>query len=75
MHYQLPIHYDIGTNILTSLHQNNATHISNHIHEWHRRCRMIENRVLDKILMEWFTNSLLPPISMDVAIPRVATKE
>jgi hypothetical protein len=33
-HYQLPIRYDIGTEILTSFKQNKATHISNHIHEW-----------------------------------------
>jgi hypothetical protein len=34
MHYQLPIQYEIGTEILTSLSQNNATHIFDHIHEW-----------------------------------------
>ena len=36
-HYQLPIHYDMGTDILTSFKQNKATHISNHIREWRRR--------------------------------------
>jgi hypothetical protein len=33
-HYQLPIRYDTGTEILTSFKQNKATHISDHIHEW-----------------------------------------
>jgi hypothetical protein len=33
-HYQLPIRYDIGTEILTSLKQTKGTHISDHIHEW-----------------------------------------
>jgi hypothetical protein len=33
-HYQLPIRYDMGTEILTSFKQNKATHISDHIHEW-----------------------------------------
>jgi len=32
-HHQLSIRYDIGTELLNSLHQDNATHISDHIHE------------------------------------------
>ena len=35
-HFQLPIHYEIGMDLLTSLRQNTATHISDHIHEWHQ---------------------------------------
>ena len=35
-HFQLPIHYETGTDLLTSLCQNTTTHISDHIHEWHR---------------------------------------
>ena len=35
-HFQLPIRYETGTDLLTSLRQNNATHISDHIHEWRR---------------------------------------
>jgi hypothetical protein len=37
MHFQLPIRYEMGTEILTSLHQMNSVHISDHIHEWRRR--------------------------------------
>jgi hypothetical protein len=35
-HYQLPIRYDTGTEILTSFKQSKGTHISDHIHEWRR---------------------------------------
>ena len=36
-HFPLPIHYETGTDLLTSLCQNIATHISDNIHEWHRQ--------------------------------------
>jgi hypothetical protein len=32
--YQLPIHYEMGIEILSSFKQNKATHISDHIHQW-----------------------------------------
>ena len=31
---QLQVRYDVGTHLLTSLKQDKATHISDHIHEW-----------------------------------------
>jgi hypothetical protein len=34
MHFQLPIHYETCTKILTSLRLTNFVHISDHIHEW-----------------------------------------
>jgi hypothetical protein len=34
MHFQLPIHYEMGIELLTSLHQTNSVHIFDHIHEW-----------------------------------------
>jgi hypothetical protein len=34
MHFQLPIRYEMGIKILTSLHQIDSMHISDHIHEW-----------------------------------------
>jgi hypothetical protein len=34
MHFQLPIRYEMVTELLTSLHQTNSMHISDHIHEW-----------------------------------------
>ena len=36
-HFQLPICYETGTDLLTSLSQNTTTHISDHIDEWCRR--------------------------------------
>ena len=74
-HFQLPIHYETCTNLLTSLLQNNSTHISKHIHEWRRRRRLIKAPILDQLLPDWFTKSLLPPISRDVAIGGDVTEE
>ena len=34
--FQLPIHYETDTDILTSLQNNTSTHISDHIQEWGR---------------------------------------
>jgi hypothetical protein len=36
---------------------------------------MIKTQILDNLLMEWFTKSLLPTISKDVAMVQVATEE
>ena len=33
-YFQLPVRYDEGVDILLSYHQNTATHITDHIHEW-----------------------------------------
>jgi hypothetical protein len=33
-HFQLPIHYETCTELLTFLRQTNSVHISDHIHEW-----------------------------------------
>ena len=63
MHFQLPIHYEMGTDILTSLYKNTPVHISNHIHEWIRRRRLIKAPILNQLLADWFTKSLVPPIT------------
>lgn len=49
-HFQLPIRYDTGMDILTSLPQNTSTHISNHIHEWCRRQRLVKAQIPDGLL-------------------------
>ena len=74
-HFQLPISYETGMDILTSLHQNTSTHISNHIHEWRRWWRLIKALIPYQLLVDWFTNSLFPPITRDVAMGGVVTKE
>ena len=40
-HFQLPVLYETSTHMLTSLKQDTATHISDHIHEWRRRRHLI----------------------------------
>ena len=42
MHFQLPIRYETGTELLTSLRQTKSVHISDHIHEWRQQQRMIK---------------------------------
>jgi hypothetical protein len=34
--FQLPIHHDNGLKLLSEFKQTSATHITDHIHEWHR---------------------------------------
>jgi hypothetical protein len=36
MHFQLPIRYETGTELMNSLRQIDSMHISDHIHEWRR---------------------------------------
>ena len=66
-HFQLPIRYETRTEILTNFNQTNATHISDHIHEWRCHRRMVKTFVLDQLLVEWLIKSLLPSITKDVA--------
>jgi hypothetical protein len=75
MHYQLLIRYDTGTEILTSFKQTKGTHISNHIHEWRRRRRLITLELPDQLLAEWFTKSFVKKISKDIAMGGVVTEE
>jgi hypothetical protein len=74
-HFQLPIRYETGTELLTSLHQKTSIHISDHIHEWRQRRRLIKVVIPDQLLAEWFTKSLLPQITHDVAMGGVVTEE
>jgi hypothetical protein len=61
-HYQLLICYDTGTEILTSFKQITSTHISDHIHEWRQRRRLIKLELPDQLLAEWFTKSFVKKI-------------
>jgi hypothetical protein len=74
-HYQLPILYDTGTEILTSFKQSTSTHISDHIHEWRRRRRLIKLELPDQLLAEWFTKSFVNKIGKDIAMGGVVTEE
>jgi hypothetical protein len=55
--------------------QSTSTHISDHIHEWMWRRRLKKAPILDQLLEDWFTKSLLPPIVRDVAMGGTVTKE
>lgn len=60
---------------MTSQRQNTSTHISDHIHEWRRRRRLIKAQIPDQVLANWFVKSLLPTIAKDVALSGAATEE
>ena len=53
-HFQLPVHYDVGTELLSTFRQDKATHISDHIQEWRRLKRLIKAFILPKFLLDWF---------------------
>jgi hypothetical protein len=74
-HFQLPIRYEMGTELLTSLWKNTTTHISDHIHEWRRRRRLVKAPIPDALLADWFTKSLLPKILCDVSMSGAVTEE
>jgi hypothetical protein len=74
-HYQLPIRYETGTEILSSFKQSSATHISDHIHEWRRRRHLIKLDLPDQLLAEWFTKSFVNQISRDVSMGGIVTEE
>ena len=51
-HFQLPIRYDVGTKLLSTFRQDKATHISDHIQEWHRQKRLIKAFIPPEFLLE-----------------------
>ena len=66
-YFQLPIRYDEGVEILLSCRQNTATHITDHYHEWWRRRSLCKIQLDDRIFLDWFLKTLLPPIEKDIA--------
>ena len=60
---------------MNNFKQTDATHISDHIHEWRHRRRMVKTFVLDQLLAEWFIKSLLPSITEDVAKGGIVIEE
>jgi hypothetical protein len=74
-HYQLPIHYETRTNILSSFKQNKDTHISDHIHEWRRRQRLIKLELPNQLLAEWFTKSFVNDIGHDITMGGAVMEE
>jgi hypothetical protein len=67
-HFQLPVRYDVGIELLAKLEKTKADHISDHIQEWWHRKSLIKVPVPPTFLLEWFLNSLVPQLSKDVAM-------
>lgn len=75
MHFQLLIHYEMGTHLITSLKQDMTTHIFDHIHEWRRRHCLIKFQIPNQLLTDWFTTSFINLIAKDIAMGACVTKE
>jgi len=73
--FQLLIRYETGTEILTSLCQSTCTHISDHIHEWTHWGQLIKAKIPYQLLVDWFTKSLMPPITLDVTMGGLVTEK
>ena len=74
-YFQLPVRYDEGVEILFSCRENTTTHITKHIHEWWWRCSLCKIQLDDRIFLDWFLKTLLPPIAKDVASECPQSKE
>jgi hypothetical protein len=60
---------------LSSFKQSSSTQISDHIHEWRRRRRLIKVPLPNQLLAKWFTKSLIGPIAHDISMGGVSTEE
>ena len=74
-HFQLPIRCEMGTDLLNSLWENTSIYISDHIHEWRRRRRLIKAPIPDQLLDDYFTKYFFPPIAQYVAMGGAITEE
>ena len=73
-HFQLPICYETGTELLNSPRQSTSTHISDHIHEWRIHRRLIKVETPNQFLEDWFVKSLFPTLSKYVAMSGAMTE-
>jgi hypothetical protein len=74
-HFQLLVRYDADLEILSTLCQDTATHILDHIQEWSRHKGFIKTSIPPNFILEWFLKSFHPSISKDVATSGVTTEE
>jgi hypothetical protein len=74
-HFQLPVRYDAGTELLANFEQTTVDHISDHIQEWRRRKSLIKVPIPPSFLLEWFLKSLVLQLSKDVATSGVFSEE
>jgi hypothetical protein len=74
-HFQLPMRYDTGTELVANFEQTTTDHIFDHIQEWRRWKSLIKVPVPPAFLFEWFLKSLVAQLSKDVATSRVFSEE
>jgi hypothetical protein len=74
-HFQLPVRYDVGTELARQFRTNNSDHISDHIREWRRWKSLINVPVPPAFMLEWFLKSLVPQLSKDVVTSGVFFEE
>jgi hypothetical protein len=44
-HFQLPVRYDVGLELLSTLRQGSSTHILDHIQEWRRKIWLVKTPI------------------------------
>ena len=74
-HFQLPVRYDAGTELLANFEQMTVDKISDHIREWQHRKSLIKVPIPPSFLLEWFLKSLVPHLSKDIATSGVFSEE
>jgi hypothetical protein len=74
-HFQLPVRYDVDTELLAKFEQTKAYHILDHIREWRHWKSLIKVLVPLVFLLEWFLKSLVPQLSKYVTTSRVFLEE
>jgi hypothetical protein len=75
VNWQLPVRYDVGTELLANFAQKKADHISDHILEWRCQKSLIKVPVPPTFLLKWFLKSLVPQLSKNVATSGVFSEE
>jgi hypothetical protein len=73
--FQLPVRYDVDTELLAKFEQTKSNHISDHIREWQHQKSLIKVPVPPAFLLEWFLKYLVPQLSKDVVTSGVFSKE
>jgi hypothetical protein len=74
-HFQLPMRYDIDTELLANFSQTKEDHISDHIREWRCQKSLIKVPVPPAFLLKWFLKSLVPQLSKDIMTSGVFSEE
>jgi hypothetical protein len=74
-HFQIPIRYDVGLELLSTLRWGTDTRIFDHIQEWRRRRLLVKTPIPPVFLLEWFLKNLHAPISKDVVTSGVFNEE